>query len=115
MQSAAFSQQSPARFDLISEFDHSAANAREDGFDYDFIVVECRREIPAIGFRNSQERLFFAFHLAIAEPTFAAEIAAAHLHPNQIVRVVDHSHLIGFGITHADAALGLHAVILLYA
>src|SRR5207247_9035462 len=39
--------------------------------------------------------------LAIAPPPLAQVRGAGHVHPDQIVRVIDEPHLIGFGIVDA--------------
>ena len=40
--------------------------------------------------------------LSISQPGLAQQIGPSHLEPDEIVRVVDHAHLIRFGVTHTD-------------
>ena len=45
----------------------------------------------------------FGFQVAIAESRGAAVFDAAHLHPHQVIGVVDDAHLVGFGVAHPQA------------
>src|SRR5215471_13986932 len=101
MQGFAFGKKVVTALDSIVEL----VDAAEFGFDGDFIVIASGREIPAICLSHCEEGLFLPFEIPIAEAAFPAEIAAAGLHPDEVVRVIDHSHLIGFGVSHTDPAL----------
>src|SRR2546430_3882169 len=63
-----------------------------------------RSQITATRFRDGQIRLLFALKVPIAESAFPAEVAAAYFHPNEIIGVIHHAHLIGFGVADAEAA-----------
>ena len=41
-------------------------------------------------------------HVAIAAPDRAQQLAAADFEPHEVVGVIDHAHLVGFGVAHPD-------------
>jgi len=104
MQGSAFGKKVVTSFDSIVELDDAALDPAEFGFDDDFVVIASGSEIPAIRLCYCEEGLFLPFEIPVAEAAFPAEIAAAGLHPDEIVCVIDHSHLIGFGVSHTDPA-----------
>ena len=67
--------------------------------DLDLVVVPRRPLILAMGFDHRQ-RNAGELHLAVAPAERAQQVGAPHLEPDEIVRVVDHAHFIGFGVAH---------------
>src|SRR6185436_7171227 len=106
MNRAAFGQYFCAGLDSISEFGNAASKTCDLCLDQDLIVVAGGREVAAIGFGNGEECLFFAFEVFVTESAFPAEIGAADFHPDEVVCVIHHPHLIGFGVAYAEAAFG---------
>lgn len=47
----------------------------------------------------------FHLHIPVANARGAAEFGPSDLHPDEVIRIVDHAHLVGFGIPHAEARL----------
>src|ERR1035437_1904940 len=73
----------------------------------DYFVVEARgMAVLAVRFGHRQEDAVLDFHVAVVEAEGFAEFHPAHFHPNQVIRVVDHAHLVGFGVANAQAAFG---------
>src|SRR5207302_4430486 len=66
--------------------------------------VKVRRAVAAddLGYHQNQSALF---DLAIGKTGFAAEIRAANLEPDYVIRVMGDGHLVRFFITDARAAL----------
>src|ERR1035437_6310640 len=73
----------------------------------DYFIVEARgMAVLAVRFGHRQEDAVLDFHVAVVEAEGFAEFHPAHFHPNQVIRVVDHAHLVGFGVADAQAAFG---------
>ena len=68
--------------------------------DLELVVVPRRLAVVAVRFDHRQ-REAVGFHLAIAPAGVAQQIGAADLEPDEVVRVVDDAHLVGFGVAHA--------------
>src|SRR5689334_8237861 len=93
------------RFNDIIKYENATAHPGDLSFYEDVVVVASGSDIAAVRLGDSDECLLFAFQLAIAEAAVAAIIGAADLHPHEIVRIVDHAHLIGFGVANTKSAL----------
>src|SRR5262249_8815232 len=78
---------------------------------HDFLIVINRCSVAANGFGDGDEAVFLAFHVAVGEAQLAHEFDTANFEPDQMVRMVDHTHLIGLGITHAKLGLVNHQVV----
>src|ERR1035441_9555332 len=87
--------------------DHDAGTSLFDpSLDEDLIVETGGRAVAATGLRHGEKDSVFAFHVSVVETTGFAQLDAAHFHPNQAIGVIDHTHLVGLGIAHADAGFG---------
>lgn len=96
--------------DVVVELDDAPVRFGDGGGDGDFVVVAGGGEIAAVGPDYGEEEAFFEFHVPIADANGAAVFGAADFHPYEIVGVVDDTHLVGFGVTDAEAGLvGCHA------
>ncbi len=67
------------------------------------IFVTSRCHVAAVGLGHGQKQLRLFFHIAIREPAIVAKLAAAYLEPHQVICIISHAHLVGFGITNPDA------------
>src|ERR1035437_9026179 len=68
----------------------------------DHYVVEAGGiAVLAVRFGNRQEYAVLHCHVPVVEAPGFAEFHAPHFHPNQVIRVVDHAHLVGFGVADA--------------
>src|SRR6266481_3642605 len=65
-------------------------------------VVTRWRKIPATGFGYHDVAVIFGFHLLVFEAERAHQFDAADFKPDQVVGVIDHAHLIGFGVPHSN-------------
>src|SRR5436190_3291350 len=72
------------------------------GPNFEFVVIQRRTAVGAGRFNDGQ-RQAVAFHLTVAPATLAQEIGPSDLEPDQIVRVINDAHLVGFGIAHPDS------------
>ena len=69
----------------------------------DLHLIVVARALPVFAVRFDHRQLdAVVFHLAVGPAGLAQPVGAANLEPDQIVRVVDHAHLVGFGVAHAD-------------
>jgi hypothetical protein len=69
------------------------------------IVVISRSFVAAITFSDDQKSVFIFFHVAVGKSARATEFGAANLEPDQIVRVIDHAHLVGFSVAYPQHGL----------
>ncbi len=99
-----FSQDCVTALDLVRKLDDAALDAAQCSFHENLIVVTGRSQIAAVCLRDAQICLLFAFEVPITESALAAEIGAPHFHPDKVVGVIHHAHLIGFGVAYAKAA-----------
>ncbi len=51
---------------------------------------------------TTASRMPSALQVAVADSGGAAILDAAHLHPHQVVGVIDHAHLVGLGVAHPE-------------
>src|SRR5438093_12966374 len=99
-----FSQDCVTALDLVGKLDDAALEAAQCSFHENLIVVTGRSQIAAVCLGDAQICLLFAFKVSITESALAAEIAAPHFHPDKVIGVIHHAHLIGFGVAYAKAA-----------
>src|SRR5882762_5604166 len=59
-------------------------------------------KVAAARFGDGKKNPVLPLHLLIAEPDGLAVLDPSHLHPNQVIGVVHHAHLIRFGIAYSD-------------
>jgi len=88
---------------LVAERDGAMVCAGDEGGDFDFVVIAGGAEIAAIDGGDGEEDAVIALQVFVAEAVGAAVIDAGDFHPDEVIGVVDDAHLIGFGITHANA------------
>jgi hypothetical protein len=86
---------------LVSEADHPRAGLRNPRPNHDLVVVAGGEQEPATHLRNRQQDAL-GLHVAVADTPLAAELDSTHFHPDQVVRVIHHAHLVRFRIPHAD-------------
>src|SRR5262245_31583836 len=107
MPSLALSQQhSVARPQtLVRELDGAAAQFDDPRAHDDLVVVSGGGAVLHAGLGNRQKRVSLRFHVAVIEPVIAAEFDPPDLEPDQIIRVINDSGLIGLGVTDAQPRL----------
>src|SRR5262249_35460473 len=99
MNRATLRQECCTRLDSVRELDKADPNARKLSFDQNLVVIMCRYQVPAIGCCNREEGLFVTLEIPVVHSARATEIGSADFHPDKVVCVIHHSHLIGFSIT----------------
>src|SRR6266852_3845246 len=57
--------------------------------------------IPAVRIGNHDVAVVFDLHALVFDPQCADQLDAADLEPHQIIRVIDHAHLIRLRVAHA--------------
>src|SRR5258707_15401930 len=58
--------------------------------------------IAAMHVGDDDEGVVFDFHELVIEAEGAHQLDTADFKPDQIIRVVHHAHLVGFGVAHTD-------------
>src|SRR5207244_2566249 len=71
------------------------------------LLVVLRRRLIGASRLDHRQRESVGLHLPIVPARFAQQIRSPHLEPDEVVRVVDHPHLVGLGVTYADPGDGL--------
>jgi len=95
---------------FISKFNYARTRPFHSGTNQDLVIEAGGTQIPAIGLDDRQKHVIFAFHIAVPEADGATKFNAGHLHPDKVISVVHNSHLVGFGVTDANAReVFLHA------
>ena len=69
---------------------------------FNLVVVPRRPQVLAVGLDHRQ-RDAGDLHFAVAPAEGAQQVGAGHLEPDEVVRVVDHPHFIGFGVADPQA------------
>src|ERR1039458_8682665 len=88
---------------FVGEQHHARVGLFHPRADDDFLVEPRRRGVAAARLGYRQENAILQLHLLVLEAARFAVLHAADLHPHQVIGVVNHAHLVGFGIAHADA------------
>src|ERR1019366_9438343 len=71
---------------------------------YDLVIIVHGSLVAAAGIDYGDEAVVFALHIFIAETELAEKFHASHFKPDEMIGVIDDSHLVGFGIADADAS-----------
>ena len=70
----------------------------------DFFIVNAPEPGSGSGRRPpAMKQLSFSLHVSIRKSHLPHEFHAAYLEPDEMVRMVSHAHLVGFGVTHPQA------------
>jgi hypothetical protein len=91
---------------FVAKADHPRAGLLNPGADGYLVVVTCWEEETAANLGHSQQNAVL-LHIAVTDAARAAQFNASDFHPNEVIGVVDHSHLVRLGIPHADARVTL--------
>src|SRR6266536_2062699 len=67
------------------------------------VIIVHRSLVAAAGIDDGDEAVVLGFHLFIGEAKLAQQFDASYFEPDKVVRVIDHTHLIGFGVSDANA------------
>src|SRR5579862_9123633 len=92
---------------FVGEANGAALKFGDVGADAKSVVEFGGAAITALGFGDDNEAVVVLFHFAVAEAEGATEFDAAYFEPGVIVTVVDHAHLVGFGVTDPDVGVVL--------
>src|SRR6185437_8045112 len=88
---------------LIRKSDRAAPRLRHGSTNAQHVVELRRMLVRATRFRHHHETVILDFHFLVAESQLPHQFHARHLEPHEEIRVVDHSHLVGFGVAHANS------------
>src|ERR1700722_18383017 len=103
---------------FVAEVNHRIANVEQLGPDQNFFVIADWCAIAAFGLSHGDEASVLFFHIAIGKTQLPQQFDAPHLEPYKMVRVVDHAHLIGLRVAHAQPGfidrlrvIGIHSLL----
>src|SRR5258708_12679429 len=77
-----------------------------------FIVVTSGSLVAAPRIDDGDETLLILLHFSIRKSKVPQQFHPAHFEPDEIVRVIDHSHLITLYVTHTQTYFALAIVCL---
>src|SRR5579864_9137992 len=87
---------------FVAESNHRFAYRLQPGAYNDFLIVINRRTVPALDLDHRDEKSVFALHVAIRKSHLPHQFHTAHFEPDEVVRVIHDTHLIGFRVTHTQ-------------
>src|SRR4051812_37831378 len=71
---------------------------------YDYLVVVSSGSfVAAARIHHGDEASIVVFHVAIRKSQLAQQFNTSHLEPYEMIRVINHSHLIGFCVPYSDS------------
>src|SRR5215831_383129 len=88
--------------DFVLETDSPLAEGINAGTYDQNIVVTGRREISTLGLSNGQIGLKLSLKIFVRQAAPTTKLSAAYFKPDQIVRVINHAHLVCLGIAHSN-------------
>ena len=91
---------SAARTNFIAKMQQRLAHVDQPRADGDQVIITGRGLEAAMNIGYGDMRVVFMFHVAIGEAKLAQHLHSPYLEPDDVVGVVHHAHLIGFGIAH---------------
>src|SRR5262249_31593521 len=104
MCAVAFGQQrlSGLMVKLIFELNERPAN-KLDSRTYENLVIVTRRRLEAAtDFSHCYVAIIFLLHQAIFKAELAEQLDSSDLEPDNVIRVINHTHLVRFRVAHAD-------------
>src|SRR6266446_4799011 len=84
----------------VSENHPSRGQVPHPAADANHIIIARRLAVADVNIRDGEVRPLL-FQVLVGHATLTEVFRARHIHPDEIVRVVDEAHLIGFGVVHA--------------
>lgn len=87
--------------DLIVKGDESPPMLADTRPDNHLIIVSYCADVSAARLCNYKEDPLLALEIPISEPALAQEFRASDFKPDQVIRVVNDSHLVAFGISNS--------------
>jgi molybdopterin converting factor subunit 1 len=88
--------------ELVIEAEKSPVGLSYGDFDGDLLVIMSRVQITAVRFDNRQQYAVLALHVLVPKTGGFTHFRTPHLHPDEVVGVVHHAHLVGLGIANPD-------------
>src|SRR5260370_3150070 len=85
---------------FVGKLYDAVARLRNARTDSQHLVVARGMLIAAMRIGDDDVEIVFLFHALVLDAKRANQFYAAYLEPHQIIRVVDHAHLVGLGVAH---------------
>src|SRR5512146_2584277 len=70
----------------------------------DLVIIESRSLVAAARIGHCDEATVMLLHVTIRKAKLPQQFHAANLKPDEVIGVVHHTHLVGFGVAHARLA-----------
>ena len=84
--------------DAVFGFGDARANAED-------FVIACRMVVTALHIGDDDLAIVFKFHTLVFDTKSSHQLDAADFEPDEVVRVIDDAHLVGFDVTHAHTRI----------
>src|ERR1700730_262906 len=86
---------------FIGESNGAVSRLRNACAHAEYLVIESGGVVVAAHVDNHDMAVVLDFHALVLDAPRAHQLYAANFEPNQVIRVVDHAHLIGFRVAHS--------------
>src|SRR5215469_10700722 len=90
---------------LISELYERAAKKFDSSTHENLIVITRRRLEAAPNFSYGDVAVVLLLHQAVLKAELAQEFDSSNLEPDNVIRMVNHAHLVGLRVAHANMGL----------
>src|SRR6266478_6188801 len=75
----------------------------------DLVVISRRRLVAAACVHHGNEAFVIPLHVAVSKSQLTHQFHASDFKPDEVIGMIDHSHLIGLGVAHPQPALADYA------
>src|SRR6266403_1281157 len=100
--------------DFVGKSNGAVSRLRDARAHAYYFVVARGGVVAAAHVGDNDVAVVFDFHALVFDAQRAHQLHATHLKPNQIIRVIDHAHLVGLRVAHAYCSVvmleGLHEI-----
>ncbi len=101
---------------FVFETNHAGRGFRDARANHHFLVEEGRGGIAAVRFGDDEKDTLLRFHIAIQNPFAAAVLHSSDFHPDQVITVIDDSHLVGLRVADTQMVIdeAVHGPLILH-
>src|SRR4029077_4518908 len=88
---------------FVAEVNHGLADVLQTRANDDLVIVQRGSLVAATGVDYRDEAVVLLLHIFVRKPKLPEEFHTTDFEPDEMVRMIDDAHLVGFGVTHANA------------
>ncbi len=86
---------------FVTEFQGAGPGFQDASADGEEFIVAGRMVVATVGISDDYVGVVIEFHSFVIEAERTHQFNPADFKPDQVIGMVDHAHLIGFGVAHA--------------